>query len=128
MEQQFEPLVAAGDAPTYTMHEVTFTGLAAPSRGTSESAVWIVSIPPGVEPASHSLTREEVFVGLSGRARATLGGKIYELHEGCAFVVPAHIEFSLANPYGEPFRAVVVLPVGGQARIGETTFTPPWAE
>ena len=128
MESKFEPLVAAADAPTYTMHQVTFTGLAAPSRGASESAVWMVTVPPGVEPTPHSLTREEVFVGLGGRARATLGGTNYELHEGCGFVVPADTEFSLANPYDEPFRAVVVLPVGGQARIGETTFTPPWAE
>jgi len=128
MERQFEPLVAAGDAPTYAMHHVTFTALAAPSRGASESAVWIVTIPPGVDPTPHSLTREEVFIGLGGRALATLGGKTYELHEGCGFVVPADTEFSLANPFDEPFRAVVVLPVGGQARIGETTFTPPWAE
>jgi len=128
MEQPFAPLVAATDAPIYTMHAVTFTGLAAPSRGAAESAVWIVTIPPGVDPTPHSLTREEVFVGLSGRARATLAGHSYELHEGCGFVVPADTEFSLANPYDEPFRAVVVLPVGGQARVGEMTFTPPWAE
>jgi len=128
MSEGFCPLVAPADAPTYTMHQVTFTGLAAPSRGASESAVWLVTIPPGVEPTPHSLTREEVFVCLGGRARATLRGNDYELHEGCGFVVPADTEFTLANPYGEPFRAVVVLPVGGQARVGETTFTPPWAE
>ena len=125
---EFMPLITAADAAKFTMHGVHFTGLAAPSRGASESAVWTVTIPPGVVPTPHQLTREEVFVVLEGRARATLAGRHFALEPGCGFIVPPETEFALANPYAQPFRAVVVLPVGGKARIGNETFTPPWAE
>ena len=39
----------------------------------------------------------------------------HEVAAGEALVVPAGVEFSLANPYDEPFEAVVAFPVGGRA-------------
>jgi len=123
----FTPLITAADAPSFVLPGIHFTGLAAPSRGASESAVWIVTLRPGTDGTPHRLTREEVFVALEGRARATLAGEDFELESGCAFIVPRETEFSLANPYEQPFRAVVVLPVGGEGRVGDETFTPPWA-
>ena len=34
----------------------------------------------------------------------------------------------IRNPDATPFRAVAILPVGGQARIaGQPAFVPPWA-
>jgi mannose-6-phosphate isomerase-like protein (cupin superfamily) len=121
------PLIAAADAPTFALPGVTFTGLAAPSRGAAESAVWIVSILPGTPGTPHQLTREEVLVAVDGRAHATLDGVGYELEAGSAFIVPPATPFTLANPYEGTFRAVAVLPVGGAAIIGDDTFIPPWA-
>jgi mannose-6-phosphate isomerase-like protein (cupin superfamily) len=47
---------------------------------------------------------------------------------GDSLVVPAGAAFSLSNPGASVFEAVVVLPVGGQAVVGdEAPFTPPWA-
>ena len=62
-----------------------------------------------------------------GRAELQLDGTMQVLEPGDAAVVPAHTPFSLANPHDEPFHAVVVLPVGGQAVTGDGEFTPPWA-
>jgi len=123
------PLITAAAAPVFELPGVRFTGLAAPSRGARETAVCLVSIAPGTVPTAHRLTREETFVAIEGAARATLAGVDYELAAGSALVVPPDTEFALANPHDAPFRAVVALPVGGQAVIGEAApFTPPWAE
>jgi mannose-6-phosphate isomerase-like protein (cupin superfamily) len=44
-------------------------------------------------------------------------------------VVPAGVEFELANAGAGPLRLLCCLPVGGQARLADgSTFTPPWAE
>lgn len=121
------PLIAAAAAPTFTLPGIEFTGLAAPSRGATESAVWIIRIAPGTPGTAHQLTREEVLVVLEGRARATINGTDYELGAGDGFIVPPHTDFALANPFAESFRAVAVLPVGGAGVVGGDTFVPPWA-
>jgi quercetin dioxygenase-like cupin family protein len=121
--------IAADQAPVYTqVPNVTFTGLAAPSRGARDTAVWLVEIAPGTPGATHRLTREEIIVAIAGEAVATLGGVTHRLAAGGALVVPPDTDFALANPGGAPFRAVAVLPVGGQACMpGGEPFTPPWA-
>jgi mannose-6-phosphate isomerase-like protein (cupin superfamily) len=121
------PVIAHTDAPTFEVPGYRFTGLAAPSRGASENRVWTIAVARGAPGLPHSVTREEVFVAIEGRAEMTLDGAVQPLAPGDAAVVPAGTEFALANPYAEPFRAVVVLPVGGQAVTADGTFTPPWA-
>ncbi|MBX3625923.1 MAG: cupin domain-containing protein [Rhizobacter sp.] len=121
-------LIAAPDAPVFALPGVTFTGLASPNRGSKENAVWRLSMAPGTAPRTHRLTREEIFVALSGRAEVTLAGQQHTLAAGSALVVPADADFALSNPHDEPFEAVAVLPVGGQAVVpGEAPFVPPWA-
>lgn len=122
------PVISAADAQTFDLPGIRFTGLAAPSRGATESAVWIVSIEPGTPGTPHQLTREEVIVAIEGNARAVVDGVAYELTAGEAVIVPARTDFSLENPYARRFRAVAVLPVGAGAMIGGDTFVPPWAQ
>ena len=123
-------LIRASSAPTFAMDQVQFIGLAAPSRGSTESAVWrIVVAPYTTAKGSHQVTREEIFVALSGTAEVQLGGRSLALEAGSALVVPANTDFSLSNSGSSPFEAVVVLPVGGQAVIaGQPPFIPPWAQ
>ena len=60
---------------------------------------------------------------------ATLGGVHFNMVAGSAVIVPPDVDFALSNPYGEPFEAVAVIAIGGQARMSDgVTFTPPWAE
>ena len=120
-------VIPSATAPTFDVPGVRFTGLAAPSRGASENSVWLIAIEPGAPGTPHSVTREEIFVATHGRAELQLDGTTQVLEPGDAAVVPAHTRFSLANPHDEPFHAVVVLPVGGQAVTDEGEFTPPWA-
>lgn len=123
------PLITAADARSFALPGLTVLGLASPSRGARETAVWRLTLTPGAPGATHSVDREEVFVAVAGAAQATVGGLEARLEAGEALVVPPGVEFSLANPYDEDFEAVVALPVGGQARMpGGEPFVPPWAE
>jgi quercetin dioxygenase-like cupin family protein len=122
------PFISHADAPTFSRHGASFTGLASPQRGATETAVWIVSLAPGSPGTTHQLTREEVFVGIEGHATASVDGCDYELGPGSALIVPAHTNFTISNHSDSNFRALAVLPVGGQAQLaGELPFTPPWA-
>jgi mannose-6-phosphate isomerase-like protein (cupin superfamily) len=121
-------LITASAAPVFDLPGVRFIGLASPSRGSRENAVWRVTLQPGTPPQPHRLTREEIFVALSGSAEATIAGVSRCVEAGSALVVPRDTEFALANPGTRPFEAVVVLPVGGEALIGDAApFVPPWA-
>ncbi|MEO7756227.1 MAG: cupin domain-containing protein [Dokdonella sp.] len=112
----------------FSLPGITFTGLASPCRGSNENAVWLIRLDPGAPPVPHRVTREEIFVALSGVAEAIVGDSRHKLEPGCALVVPADVEFALSNPGELPFEAVVVMPVGGCAVVGEQApFVPPWA-
>jgi quercetin dioxygenase-like cupin family protein len=121
-------LIAGADAPTFDVPGCTFTGLASPSRGCTQTSVWTVAMEPGFPAQVHHMDQEEVFVAIAGAAVATLGDDEVRFAAGDALIVPAGVDFALANPYDEPFRAVAVLPVGGRASLGDGEyFVPPWA-
>jgi len=121
--------IKAVDAPRFEIPGVTFIGLASPSRGATETAVWRVRIEPGDPGAPHSLDHEEVFVALSGQALASIDGEHTTVAGGDALIVPAGRPFVLTATGDEPFEAVVAFPVGGTAAFdGGEPFTPPWAE
>lgn len=114
-------------APRYDQPNLTVTGLAAPSRGATDTNVWRLAVPPGAPGVEHSVDREEIFVALSGRAEATIDGVVHEIRAGDALLVAAGLPFRLANPGAEPFEAIAVLPVGGRATVaGGEPFAPPW--
>jgi quercetin dioxygenase-like cupin family protein len=123
------PLIKSPSAPVFDLPFLSVTGLAAPSRGSRETCVWRLALAPGAPGATHTVDREEIFVGLTGHARATVGDDVHDLGPGDALIVPAGQPFALANPGGEPFVAVAVLPVGGLANFGPgAPFAPPWTE
>jgi mannose-6-phosphate isomerase-like protein (cupin superfamily) len=113
--------------PTHDLGATRFTSLATPSRGTTDTSVWVVEIDPGTPATPHSLTREEVFVVLSGRANVTIDGVPGVANASDAIVVPADVAFEITNLGETALRLLCCLPVGGQARTADGTFTPPWA-
>jgi quercetin dioxygenase-like cupin family protein len=121
-------VITGADAPQHEMHGVTFTALASPRRGSAETSVWRIEAPPGTPGRPHELTREEILVVTAGRAEVRLGDDRFEAAEGDTIVVPPSTTFALAVVGDEPLRAIVCLPVGGQAHLDGQTFTPPWAE
>jgi mannose-6-phosphate isomerase-like protein (cupin superfamily) len=122
------PIIKSSDAPKFEVPGLTVTGFASPSRGARETSTWQLVIAPGSPGALHSCDREEIFVVLSGTARATLADQPLDLAAGDTLIVPAHTPFSLANPGSEPCTAIAMLPIGGQAAMpGGAPFVPPWA-
>jgi quercetin dioxygenase-like cupin family protein len=120
-------LIKSSSAPAFEIPGLSVIGLAAPSRGASETCVWRITIAPGTPATPHAISREEIFVALSGEARIRLDGRDQALAVGDTLVVPAGETFSLSNPGAEPFTALCVLPVGGQAVLPDgQRFAPPW--
>jgi quercetin dioxygenase-like cupin family protein len=123
------PIIKAPSSPTFELPFLQVTGLAAPSRGARETCVWRLSLEPGAPATPHSMDREEIFVGLAGRASAVVGAESFEVAPVDVLIVPPGVSFSLANPGGDRFEAMAVLPVGGLARMPEgEPFPPPWTE
>ena len=122
------PVIQAPSEPTHDIGAARFTALATPSRGSRETAVWRVEVDPGAPAAPHAVTREEVFVVTAGLAAVTIGGVEEVAKRGDAIVVPAETEFCIANAGDRTLELVCCLPVGGQARMDGSTFTPPWAQ
>src|SRR4051812_11464337 len=108
-------IVRKADAPVFRLPGLCVTGLASPSRGAAETCAWHLALEPGTSGVPHRMTREEIFVAVRGSAIARIGQNEQTLRAGDALVVPRETEFSLANPSGESFEAIVALPVGGQA-------------
>src|SRR5690242_6703064 len=100
------PVITAAAAPTFELPHLRVTGHAAPSRGAAETCVWRIRLDPGTPGTLHSVDKEEIFVGLSGEARATVEGREVVLRPGDTLIVPAGESFALANPGTEPFEAL----------------------
>ena len=125
------PHIPSSAAPVFKIPGaagVTFTGLAAPSRGSQETAVSRVTLDPGTPAKMHQLTREEILIATAGSATASVSGTEIRLDAGDALVVPAFTDFSLSNPHQRLFEAIAVLPVGTRAMFeGGEPFAPPWS-
>ena len=122
------PIIRAADAPVFELPGVTFTGLAAPSRGSAELCAWRLTVSPGLEsPDAHTLDHDEVFVVTRGRIRLTPDSEA--AGPGDAVVIPAGQPVQLVNPDQEPAEVIVAIRAGftGKAADGSTIATPPWA-
>jgi quercetin dioxygenase-like cupin family protein len=120
-------VITANEAPTFEAGGATITGLAAPSRGAEDTAVWRVRFDADRPSPPHALSREEIFVVLEGAITARFGARQETATAGGALIVPAGEEFTLVA-VGAPAEAVCVMPVGGQAISEGVAFTPPWAD
>ena len=120
------PVIHPEQAPTFDADGATITGLAAPSRGATDTAAWRVRFSGGHASPPHSLDREEVFVVLSGAVTARYADHSETAHAGGALIVPAGVEFSVGADAG-PAEAICTLPVGGTALLAGDRIVPPWA-
>jgi len=122
------PVIQPSARASHELPHARFFPLATPSRGSRETSVWRVQLRASSPPPPHRLTREEIFVVLSGSVRVRLASETSEARAGDAIVVPAGTELSLECS-SEVAELLCCLPVGGQAQLaGGALFTPPWAE
>ncbi|MEV0249154.1 cupin domain-containing protein [Nocardia sp. NPDC050712] len=118
-------VIKAADAPQFELPHAQFSGMAAPSRGSSQICTWRLTVPPNLEVgAAHVLDRDEVFMVLSGRLE--ISGQL--LGAGDALVVPAGSPIAVGNPGDEPAVAHIAIAAGFAATMPDgSSFTPPWA-
>jgi mannose-6-phosphate isomerase-like protein (cupin superfamily) len=120
-------VITASEAPTFAAGGATITGLAAPSRGSTDTAAWRVRFDADVPSPPHALSREEIFIVLAGAITARFGDREETATAGGALIVPPRQEFTLIARQA-PADAICVMPVGAQAIADGAAFTPPWAE
>src|SRR4051794_41966105 len=120
-------VISSSAAPTFEAGGTLVIGLASPSRGSREISAWRLQLAPGAASPEHSLTHEEVFVALSGRAVAKLDGVRHDVGPGDALVVSPGVPFVIATEGDAPFEAVACMRCGGLATVGDESFPPPWA-
>ncbi len=122
------PLIDNTNPPRFDIPGVSFTSLAAPSRGSEENAMWRASVAPNTQGVVHHMTREEIILAISGTGIVRIGSDAHPLSPGDTFAVPAFTDFRLESGGETPFEALVVLPVGGRAVVaGQPSFQPPWS-
>jgi quercetin dioxygenase-like cupin family protein len=120
-------VITATEAPQFEVGGATITGLASPSRGSADSAAWRVRFHADQSSPPHALSREEIFIVLTGAVTARFTDREEIAHTGGALIVPAGEEFTLVAE-GGPAEAICIMAIGGQAISDGAAFTPPWAE
>jgi len=123
-------IITHSDAPVFAAGDTSVTAYAAPSRGAQDVSVWRLDLAPGSTSPLHYMDCEEVFLGLSGEALATVDESERTLGPGDCLILPAGTPFTLHVPGSQPFSAVACIPAGGKATLVHdgSTFAPPWAE
>lgn len=121
------PVERAHDHPTFELGEVRITSIAAPARGSDETALFRADIPAGAGLPPHRHDHFDVFTVTAGTATFHLGDDVYELTEGDGAVVPTgELHWLEAGPDGV---SIVVTMVAGTVLIREAdgvATTPPW--
>lgn len=122
-------VVRAADAPVFEVQGGAIIGGASPSRGATETCVWRVELAPGSGVPAHILDREEIFHALSGELVAIVDNHEHRVQAGDTLIVQPGSTLQIHVSTDRPFKAVVALPAGAQARFagGGERFTPPWA-
>ncbi|MEU8896603.1 cupin domain-containing protein [Nocardia sp. NPDC048505] len=118
-------LIKAAEAPRFELPHAQFSGMAAPSRGSSQLCTWQLTVPPNQAAGpAHTIDRDEVFMLISGALE--ISGQL--LGPGDALVVPAGSPISVGNPGAEPAVAHIAVPAGFEATMADgSKLSPPWA-
>ncbi|WP_329310971.1 cupin domain-containing protein [Streptomyces sp. NBC_01262] len=121
------PFVHAADAVVHELHGVRFVSYANSGLGSTELCAWRGEIPAGTEGPAHRISREEVFLLLSGSLRLSLDGEARLLSPGDVAVAPAGTLLGVANPTAEPATMWVTTSLGLEAELADgSRISPPW--
>jgi quercetin dioxygenase-like cupin family protein len=123
-------VVRAADIPEFELMGNHMRGLATPSRGAAEVAVWRGITEPGATTPPHTHDHEEVLVVLAGSGSASMDGEQVEVSPGDVLIVPPNKVHQLLGPAdGEPLDAIAVMPIGTRTFLPDgEELQAPWAE
>jgi quercetin dioxygenase-like cupin family protein len=119
-------LVALTNAPVHETPNAVMRTLAAPSLGSTELAVWEVTMRAGQCGPEHEADREQVWTVLEGELDVDLGGSHHALTEGTTLRIPPGVARRVSAPAGA--RALVASAAGCSVRPRGGSRRPlPWA-
>jgi mannose-6-phosphate isomerase-like protein (cupin superfamily) len=121
-------VIHATRAPRFELPGLIFTGLASPSRGSTDLCTWRLEIEPGfASPDAHTVDRDEVFMVVAGSIR--LSPDDAPIDPGGAAVVPAGTPIQVSNAGAGTAEVIVAIAAGFRATADDGTEigTPPWA-
>ncbi|MEU9181101.1 cupin domain-containing protein [Streptomyces sp. NPDC048550] len=103
------------------------TGLAAPSRGSTELSTWTVAMEAGRSGPEHSVSREQVWTVTSGVLEVTCAGRTEKIAAGQTLVLPPDALRRVHAP--QKAEAHVAMRADGVVRVPGTEDTRelPWA-
>ncbi|MEH6376676.1 VOC family protein [Streptomyces sp. KLMMK] len=104
------------------------TGLAAPSRGSTELSTWTVAMEAGRTGPEHSVSREQVWTVTSGVLEVTCDGRTEKIAAGQTLVLPPDALRRVHAP--QAAEAHVAMRSDGVASVpgADGTRTLPWAQ
>ncbi|MBX9422411.1 VOC family protein [Streptomyces lateritius] len=105
----------------------TMTGLAAPSRGSTELSTWTVTMEAGASGPEHSISREQVWTVTAGVLEVTCEGRTEKVRAGRTLILPPGRLRRIHAP--EHAEAHVAMLADGVASVPGTEGTRelPWA-
>ena len=122
------PFVPASEAVVYDMHGLRFVSYAASARGSRELCAWRGELPAGTAGPPHRISREEVFLVLSGRVDLTIDGETRSLDPGDVAIAPPGSSLEVSNATKEPATMWVTTSIGLKASLADgSQIAPPWA-
>jgi quercetin dioxygenase-like cupin family protein len=120
------PVERAADHPTFGLGGNTITSLAAPARGSAETALYRADLPPGGGLPPHHHDHFDVFTVVAGSGTFHLGEETYELVTGDAVVVPIGIRHYLEAGSDGASIVVAMLPGTKLIRDDGSEVVPEW--
>jgi mannose-6-phosphate isomerase-like protein (cupin superfamily) len=122
------PFITADEAAVHELHGVRFVSYANPALGSTELCAWRGEVPARSDGTAHTISREEVFLVLSGALEITIGDASRLLAAGDVAVAPAGSRVAVANRTEEPARMWVTTSRGLTATLADgSRIAPPWA-
>ncbi|NGO77222.1 cupin domain-containing protein [Streptomyces sp. YC504] len=104
------------------------TGLAAPSRGSTELSTWTVVMKAGQSGPEHAISREQVWTVTAGALEVTCDGSTEKVMAGQTFILPPGAVRRINAP--QAAEALVAMRSDGVASVPgtEDTRALPWAQ
>ncbi|HEY3479853.1 MAG TPA: cupin domain-containing protein [Streptomyces sp.] len=122
------PFIPAEDSVAHEMHGVRFVSYAASALGSKELCAWRAEVAAGTSGPPHRVSREEVFLVLSGSLELTIDGETRPLGPGDAAVAGPGSSIGLSNTSEEPATMWVTTSIGLEATLADgSRISPPWA-
>jgi quercetin dioxygenase-like cupin family protein len=121
------PVERAADHPTFELGGNAVTSLAAPARGSDDTALYRVDLPPGGGLPAHHHDHFDVFTVSSGDATMYLGEDSAAIVAGDAVVVPPGTVHWLVA--GDAGASIIVTMLAHTRMIRQddgTEMVPPW--